>query len=209
MQKMKSKNNLAGLGLLTAISASLCCITPVLALLAGTSGMASTFSWLQPFRPYLIGFTVCVLGFAWYQQLKPKKQIVCNCDNKDLPTRKAVKTPFIHSKIFLGIITAFAVGILAFPYYSGIFYSKSNKPIIVVDKSNVKKAEFTITGMTCTSCEEHINHAVTKLPGIIYSYTSYKKGNAIVEFDISQTSVSQIEKAINATGYTVTAIKEF
>ncbi len=37
---MKSENKLAGLGLLTAISASLCCITPVLALLAGTSGLS-------------------------------------------------------------------------------------------------------------------------------------------------------------------------
>jgi hypothetical protein len=41
---MKSENKIVGLGLLTAISASLCCITPVLALLAGTSGLASTFS---------------------------------------------------------------------------------------------------------------------------------------------------------------------
>jgi mercuric ion transport protein len=77
---MKSENKLAGLGLLTAISASLCCITPVLALLAGTSGLASAFSWLDPLRPYLIGLTVLVLGFAWYQKLKPQKQMDCNCD---------------------------------------------------------------------------------------------------------------------------------
>ena len=33
-----------GLGLLAALAASLCCITPVLALLAGMSGVAATFS---------------------------------------------------------------------------------------------------------------------------------------------------------------------
>ena len=64
---MKSDNKLIGTGLLTAITASLCCITPVLALIAGTSGIASTFSWIEPFRPYLIGLTILVLGFAWYQ----------------------------------------------------------------------------------------------------------------------------------------------
>ena len=33
---MKSENKLIGAGLLTAITASLCCITPVLAVIAGT-----------------------------------------------------------------------------------------------------------------------------------------------------------------------------
>ena len=46
------KNKLAVTSILTAITASLCCITPVLALIAGTSGVASTFSWIEPFRPY-------------------------------------------------------------------------------------------------------------------------------------------------------------
>ena len=65
---MKSENKLIGAGMLTAITASLCCITPVLALIAGTSGIASTFSWIEPFRPYLIGLTFLVLGFAWYRR---------------------------------------------------------------------------------------------------------------------------------------------
>ena len=43
---MKSENKLIGTGLLTAITASLCCITPVLALIAGTSGIASAFYWI-------------------------------------------------------------------------------------------------------------------------------------------------------------------
>ena len=51
---MKTDKKLIGAGLLTAIAASLCCITPVLALVAGTSGLASTFSWLEPARPYFI-----------------------------------------------------------------------------------------------------------------------------------------------------------
>jgi mercuric ion transport protein len=58
-------------GLLTAVAASLCCITPVLALLGGASGLASSFSWMEPFRPFLIGLTVLVFAFAWYQKLKP------------------------------------------------------------------------------------------------------------------------------------------
>lgn len=194
---MKTDKKLIGAGLLTTIAASLCCITPVLALVAGTSGLASTFSWLEPFRPYFIGLTILVLAFAWYQKLKPKKQIDCNCETEEKPK-------FVQSKMFLGIVTAFAIVMLVFPYYAHIFYPKTEKQVIVVDKTNVQTVKFSINGMTCASCEEHVNHEVNKLTGIISSKASYENGNAIVEFDNSKTNSSEIEKAINTTGYVVT-----
>lgn len=198
---MKKENKLIGAGLLTALAASLCCITPVLALIAGTSGFASTFSWLEPFRPYFIGMTILVLGFAWHQKLKPKKQIDCNCEIEEKPK-------FIQSIFFLGIVSAFAIVMLVFPYYSSIFYPKSEKQIIQVDKSNIQKVEFAISGMTCASCEEHIDHEVNKLTGIISSNISYEMGNAMIEFDNSKINITIIEKAINSTGYSVSGKKE-
>ena len=198
---MKSENKLIGAGLLTAITASLCCITPVLALIAGTSGIASTFSWIEPFRPYLIGLTILVLGFAWFQKLKPQKEIDCECETDEKPK-------FIQSKKFLGIVTVFAVVMLAFPYYSGIFYPNTEKQVIVVDKSDIKTTEFKISGMTCASCEEHVNYEVNKLNGIVNSTVSYENGNAIVEFEKTKTNETEIEKAINSTGYQVTDKKE-
>jgi len=199
---MKTDNQLIGLGLFSAVSASICCITPVLALLAGTSGLASAFSWLEPARPYFIALTVSVLGFAWYQKLKPKKQIDCKCEKQEKPT-------FIQSKTFLGAITVFAGLMLAFPMYAHIFYPKTEKQIIVVEKSNIKKVEFTISGMTCTGCEEHVNHEVNQLTGVISVKTSYANGNTMIEFDDSKTNISEIEQAINSTGYTVTNKKEY
>jgi mercuric ion transport protein len=198
---MKSENKLAGLGLLTAISASLCCITPVLALLAGTSGLASTFSWLDPLRPYLIGLTVLVLGFAWYQKLKPQKQIDCNCDTTE-------KTPFIQTKKFLGIVTLFAGLMLAFPMYTYVFFPKTENQTIITDQANIQTAEFMIEGMTCSGCEEHVNHEVKKLIGIVKTTVSYENGNAIVAFDQTQTDIDEIEKAIAKTGYSVVDKKE-
>ncbi len=205
---MKSENKLIGAGLLTAIAASLCCITPVLALIAGTSGIASTFSWIEPFRPYLIGLTILVLGFAWCQKLKPQKEIDCECETDDLPDAKAGKPKFILSKTFLGIVTVFSILMLAFPYYSGMFYPNIEKQIIVVDKSDIKTTEFKISGMTCVSCEEYVNKEVNKLNGIVNSKTSYENGNAIIEFDETKTNEIEIEKAINSIGYNVTGNKE-
>ena len=193
---MKTDGKLIGAGLFTAIAASMCCITPVLALIAGTSGLASTYSWLEPFRPYFISLTILVLGFAWYQKLNRKKQIDCNCETEKKPK-------FSQSKKFLAIVTAFAILMLALPYYSGIFFPKPEKQTKVMDKSNIQKTMFTISGMTCASCEEHVTNEVNKLAGIISSNASYKNGNAIVEFDSSKTNVSEIEKAINTTVYSV------
>jgi len=198
---MKTNNKLIGTGLLTAIAASLCCITPIIAVITGISGITSTFSWLEPVRPYFISLTILVLALAWYQKLKSKKQINCNCDTIESPK-------FIHSKTFLGIITTFAILMVTFPYYSSIFYAKADKQIIVIDKSTIRKAEFTISGMTCSSCEEHINHEVNKLTGIISSNVSYENGKAKVNFDKTKTNITEIEKAINSTGYAVTNKKE-
>lgn len=197
---MKSNNKLIGTGILAAIAASLCCITPVLALVAGASGLASTFSWLEPFRPYFIGITVLILGFTWYQKLKPKKEAGCDCETDK-------KSKFIQGKTFLGIVTVFAALMLAFPYYANIFYHTAEKQVILADKPKIQTIDFSIKGMTCEDCEKPINHQINKLSGIIKSTVSYENASAIVEFDNSKTGIDNIEQAINTTGYKVTGTK--
>jgi mercuric ion transport protein len=186
--------------LLTAIASSLCCITPVIALVAGTSGAASSFSWMEAARPYLIGFTILTLGFAWYQKLKPKKEIDCNCETEKKPS-------FMQSKLFLGIITVFAIVMLSFPYYSHVFYDNTASSIEIAPE-NANNTEFIIEGMTCESCEEHITYEILQLNGIGEVNTSYENGNAFVEYDNSKTNEYEIKEAINSTGYTVTEIKK-
>ena len=194
---MKKQNSLLGAGVLTAITASLCCITPVLAIVAGSSGIAASFSWLEPFRPYLIGLTVLVLGFAWYQKLKPQKEVECNCEEEEKPK-------FMQTKLFLGIVTGFAMVMLAFPYYSNIFFQKQEIQTVEFDISNIQLVEIPVDGMTCNSCEQHVNHEVTKLSGVVSSEASFKDGNVIIEYDISKIDIEDIHEAINTTGYSVT-----
>jgi len=55
--------------------------------------------------------------------------------------------------------------------------------------------------MTCSSCEHHVKTEISKLKGIVEVLVSYENGNAIVKFDNKQTSITEIEKAINSTGY--------
>ncbi len=191
----KSKSWIAGI--IAAVTASLCCITPVLAFLGGASGLASSFSWIEPYRPYLIGLTITVFAFAWYQKLKPKKQIDCDCETDN-------KKSFWQSKVFLALVTVIAVLIIAFPYYAKIFYPKPQETkIIVVDKNNIRQAVFKIKGMTCGSCAEHVNNEISKVNGVIEFQTSYEGASSTVKFDNSKTSVDSIASTINGTGYKV------
>lgn len=191
-----NSGKVAGTSIITAIAASLCCITPVLALIAGTGSFASSFSWIEPARPYLIGLTITVLVFAWYQRLKPQAKDDCGCAVDQKPK-------FFQSKTFLILITLFAGLMISFPFYVKAFFPKSQKSTTVIDKSNIQTVELNIKGMTCEACETHVNHEVNKLPGIIRSVASYEKKNALIQFDPSKTTVSQIIDAVHITGYKV------
>lgn len=187
-----------GAGLLAAVAASLCCVTPVFSLLAGIGGIAATFSWMEPFRPYLIGLTLVTLGFAWYQKLKARstEEVTCACDEE---------LTFWQSKKFLSIVTIFAIVMVAFPYYSGIFYPENlNKKILVASERNLVEAQLEIRGMTCVGCEHSVNHALNSVEGVIKASSSYKLNKASVTFDQSEVTLERLIQAVETeTGYEV------
>lgn len=194
-----TKNSAASLGVLTAITASLCCITPVLALVAGASGVAATFSWLEPFRPYLIGLTVVMLGFAWYQQLRPQtaEEIACACEEDEQPS-------FWQSKKFLAIITVVAGALLFFPTYASVFFPKTDNQTVIVQSSDLQETQLAVQGMTCTGCEEHVEHTALQLNGVIEANSSYEQGIAQIKFDPTLINIEAIGQAIEEeTGYQV------
>jgi mercuric ion transport protein len=199
MINFKSSDAYTGAGVLSAVAASLCCITPVIALLAGSSSIAANFSWIEPARPYLTGFSIAILSFTWHIKLKPAKSNVadCNCE-----TTKTV--PFIQSKTFLSIVTAFAILMMAFPLYAKMFYPTPKATATALATiENKQLVNFTIQGMTCEGCEEHVNNELSKVTGVLSYKTSYADSNSLVSFDKSKVDVKTIEATINKTGYTV------
>ncbi len=194
----KSNKTLLGTGIITAIAASLCCITPVLALVAGTSGLASSFSWMEPFRPYLIVLTVVVLAFAWVQKLKkrPADDIACDCETDE-------KTPFTQSKSFLGIVTLVAIVMMAFPYYSEVFFPSHKKEIVYVKAANVKTLRLNMKGMTCPACNYTIQNAALELNGVLEAKADYKTGIATIRYDETKASPVEVIQAIEKTNYIV------
>lgn len=192
--------SLAGTGLLAALAASLCCITPLLAIVGGLGGVASTFAWLEPLRPYLIALTVGVLGFAWYQQLRPAPVVADNC-GCPVPGKPSL----MQSRGFLASVTVLAGLLFTFPYYSARFYpSAATKPVAATSEAPVwQTSSYRIGGMTCEACARHVEHDVQQLPGVQSVQVSYEQGTAQVRFNSKVTPAGQVEKAINGTGYSV------
>lgn len=199
MISIKSQGTFTSAGLISAFAASLCCITPVIALLAGSSSIAANFSWIEPARPYLIGLSTAVLAFAWYVKLKPAKanDIDCNCE-----TTK--KVSFLQSKTFLSIVTVFAILMMTFPLYAKVFYPKpKTQATILAAVDNKQQVKFTIQGMSCAGCELEVNNELSKVNGVIAYKTSYATKSSLVTFDKSKVSEKIIEAAIYKTGYKV------
>lgn len=208
MEINKSKENKwLGVGMFAAIAASLCCITPVLAILGGIGGIASTFSWLEPLRPYLIGLSVIALGSAFYQAYKPKKEIECNCENDDPSGDKAGKLKFINSKKFLWIILIVSGALFSFSYYSGIFFPNVETVVANPKSANIIEAKINVEGMTCTSCENTINYSLKTTDGVLDATSSYQTGIAKVKYDKTKVNPEQLKKAIEEkAGYKVKEI---
>lgn len=116
----------------------------------------------------------------------------------------AKKRSFFQSKSFLSIITIFAFIMMSFPLYAKIFYppQKVQAPVTVQGDTK-KQVTFTVEGMSCEACENHINSELAKVNGVLSYKTYYAQRNAAVTFDKSKVDVATIEAAINKTGYTV------
>lgn len=68
--------------------------------------------------------------------------------------------------------------------------------------------KFKVEGMTCASCQAHVNNAVSKLVGVKKVNVSLIEKNMVVEFDENQVDENQIEQAVSKAGYKATVFKD-
>lgn len=183
------------LTILTSAGASFCCIVPILGIIGGSGSILSSVAWLEPLRPYFIVSTFAMLGLAWYSAIKSTSKDECGCEPE--------KRTFLQSKKFLGIVTALSLILISFPSYSRFVFQNKNIVAVSQDQDKGKKITLAVTGMTCTSCERHVEGEVIKLPGVTSVKASYQNKSTVVEYDPSKVDENKIIAAINITGYTV------
>lgn len=152
----------------------------------------SSVSWLEPYRPFFIGGTFLFLGFAWFKTVRSSRTDDCGCEKEP---------SFFQSKKFLGIVTVLSLLLISFPSYSR--FLQKQEPVNTVDQDKNKKLVLSVSGMTCASCEHHIESEVVKLSGVSSVKASYADKSTVVTFDPQKVDEEKIIAAINETGYKV------
>jgi copper ion binding protein len=65
----------------------------------------------------------------------------------------------------------------------------------------MKKIKVKTTGMHCGGCEMNVQDFVAELEGVKKVKADFKKGEVLVEFDDSKTSLEEIKAKITQAGY--------
>lgn len=203
--KESVKNLILGSAVVTAITASLCCILPVLsaALGLGAFGVASTFETL---RPYFLIAAFLALGFGFYRTYFRREK----CKDGQACVTKPLSR---FNQVVLWCSTILIVAFALFPYYTGYIVSalsRQQPPTTEISQENTiseyetekpKTVIIAVEGMTCEGCATQINEELKKLKGVISAEASYKNKNVKVVYNSKLVTLEQIKKAINELGY--------
>jgi Cu+-exporting ATPase len=73
----------------------------------------------------------------------------------------------------------------------------------VTSAENFVEVSIEVSGMTCEGCENAIKKNLVEIAGVKEAKASHTDSLALVTFDQSKTSIDEIVKTIENTGYTV------
>ena len=63
------------------------------------------------------------------------------------------------------------------------------------------KTKLKINGMSCQHCVKTVTDVLRKLEGVQRAKVNLRKGEAIVHFDASRTTINNLTEAITETGF--------
>ncbi|MBI4357992.1 MAG: cation transporter [Candidatus Omnitrophica bacterium] len=179
---MKAK----GFGILSALTASVCCLGPLLLIVVGL-GSLGLGAVLGRYHWYFILGAVFLLSFAWRNYFKEKRS--CESARCEMEGKKMTRNVLILAS---AIVLTFA----SLNFYT---YARGSHGL-PISEADVQ-ISIPVEGMTCFTCEIAVQSAVKKLPGIHQIKASAKDKIAIVSYDPQKTNLDQIVTAINQTGY--------
>lgn len=193
---MKEKSLMCA-SIVAAGAASLCCISPLLAMglgLGTLGGAALTEEW----RPWLLGWSGLVLAGAFYltYRRRPENECAGGACAVSPKTRRG-------QKMLLWLWAAAVLLLGAFPYYSGSLWSASGGrgSAIAGEQGDARAlAVFTVGGMTCAGCAEGIRAALEREPGVTAA-VDYQTGVARIRFEPATTSVEELAAVLGKLGY--------
>lgn len=187
------KSIVASSGILAALLASTCCVTPLLAL-AGALGIGvAQLSFLISIKPYLITVSLIAIGYNLYKAYRPTKDNCCTVpDNKTSAGSKIMK-----SKALLWAIAIFTIIILMLPYM-GMAQAKTKT---LQTQKKIVKTEYYAEKLTQSCCVGIVEYSLKKVNGYEKLEANTEKRLLTVWYDANKTNADKIMEAINKTPY--------
>jgi copper chaperone CopZ len=198
MQAKKQKTRWALVGaLVAAVTASLCCILPVLAVGFGLTGFALS-RFLESLRPYFLAATAGLLAFGFYQAYRPRQEA---CE----PGSVCERTPLGRwNRLILWLATALVILFATFPYYSGwVVQAISSDRLRPTGTSQAPEAHLIlrVEGMDCPACAGLLQNNLRQLPGVRRVEVSFQDKLARIDYDPKAVDPSRFEKIIAEAGF--------
>lgn len=196
MDKSKAlqKATLGG-SVLAAITASLCCIGPLVAVALGAGGFAAS-ALFEKWRPVFLGVTFALLALAWYLTYrKPKAACVEGSVCATQPVSRC-------NKMVLWFATGVVLLMAAFPSLSSaILRATHTSPPVAVADGNSAVLKVKIPSMDCAACAVGIQTKLRKQTGVVTAQVSYDTKEAVVQYDTAKLTPEKIIAAIDETGF--------
>lgn len=213
---------------------SVCCALPFLAALGlGSLGISLT-DWILPLKPYLLTFSILLLGFSVYQLLKQRRtasacdDASCDCSGENKHRKPGLFLPVL-------LMTLPLLGMLWFSPAVSPAESADNScstsaatcanevsNTCAVNESDCNKAtnceenscsaptvtyfNATILDDCETSCEAPMQNALKTLPGVLSCNVDAKNQNVTIAFDRDLAKENAIIERLTADGCQVVAL---
>ncbi len=180
--------------ILAAITASVCCIAPLVLLGLGISGAwIGTLTALEPYRPLFAVLTVGFLGFAFYRVYRKPRAEECQdgtyCAN---PRSNTI------NKTVLWIVSVAIMALLAFPYAAPHLFASAP---LASRTSQTATVVLAVENMYCDTCPITVDKSLRQVPGVVDAQVTIEPPQAIVSYDPTKATVDDLIAATTNAGY--------
>lgn len=189
---------LLGASIVAAISASLCCILPILTAVTGL-GVLAAGTRFEPWRPYFLGVTGLLLAGGLVLAYRDYKKA---CKPGSVCATKPMSR---WNFIALGVVAALVIGLAAFPYYSGAVTHAvvGTPPNNTVGSGALATVTFQVPDMDCPACAVVLAATFQKLPGVTDAKLDVDNRKAVVTYDPGSENITALERIISDAGFHV------
>ncbi len=179
------------LGLLSALFASVCCVTPLILVLLGL-GSLGIGAVLGRFHWWFLGAAFVLLTVAWRRYFQERRR--CATEHCQMASGTPTRWTLLVASL---VVTAFA-GLNVYT-----FASQRQQTASIPDSpfGTATEVVIPVAGMTCLTCELTVESSLKRLPGVASADANVAQQRVTVQYDPVQVTVEQLMAAINQTGY--------